>query len=73
MTDDHTLVRLAGDLGVTPTQLALAWLIQKDHVITIVQSDDEEHLRENLGALDVDIPEDVTIELNNLAAQRLRW
>lgn len=72
VTEDDTLVRLAGDLGVTPAQLALAWLIKKDHVITIVQSDDEEHLREDLGALDVDIPEDVMVELDNLATQRLR-
>ncbi|HHX45560.1 MAG TPA: aldo/keto reductase [Chloroflexi bacterium] len=70
---DDTVIRLAGDLGVTPAQLALAWLIKKDHVITIVQSDNVEHLEENLGALDVDIPEDMVAELENLPAHRVRW
>lgn len=70
---DGTVVRLAEDLGVTPAQLALAWLIHQDHVITIVQSDDEEHLRENLQAAEVHIPEDMMLELNALSAHRVRW
>jgi diketogulonate reductase-like aldo/keto reductase len=69
---DETVTRIASDLAVTPVQLALAWLIEKDHVITIVQSDDEGHLREDLGAVDVSIPEDVMVELDNLAAHRVR-
>lgn len=73
VADDEAVVRMASDLGVTPAQIALAWLMAKDHVITIVQSDNEEHLREDLGSLDVAIPEDVMVELDNLASQRLRW
>ena len=73
VTRDETVRRLAGDLAVTPAQLALAWLIAKDHVITIVQSDDEKHLREDIEAVEVGVPEDVMTELDKLAAQRMRW
>jgi len=73
VTMDATVARMAGDLGVTPAQLALAWLMAKEQVITIVQSDSEEHLREDLGAIDVSIPEEMMFELDNLATQRLRW
>jgi len=73
VTMDATVARMAGDLGVTPAQLALAWLMAKEQVITIVQSDSEEHLREDLGAIDVSVPEEMMFELDNLATQRLRW
>lgn len=73
LLSNETLGRLAGDLGVTTAQLALAWLIAKDHVITIVESADEEHLREDLGALDVRIPDEMMATLDNLAPQRMRY
>jgi aryl-alcohol dehydrogenase-like predicted oxidoreductase len=43
---------LAGRLGCTPAQLALAWLMAQD-VVPIPGSARVEHLLENIGALDV--------------------
>jgi diketogulonate reductase-like aldo/keto reductase len=39
--------------GVTPAQVALAWVLRQDDVCAIPQSSNPEHVRENRGALDV--------------------
>jgi diketogulonate reductase-like aldo/keto reductase len=44
---------LAGRLGVTPSQLALAWLLTREGVIAIPKTSHRARLRENLGALEV--------------------
>jgi aryl-alcohol dehydrogenase-like predicted oxidoreductase len=42
---------LAAEAGVTPAQLALAWLLSRGpHVIPIPGTTDPQHLRENIGA-----------------------
>jgi diketogulonate reductase-like aldo/keto reductase len=66
--------RIAERLGATPYQVSLAWLINKPQVITIVQSKDEEHLREDLGALDVELTDEDMQRLDGLreiAGERL--
>jgi aryl-alcohol dehydrogenase-like predicted oxidoreductase len=48
------LKRFAAERGATCGQLALAWLLaQSDRVVPIPGMDREEHLRENVGALDL--------------------
>ena len=45
---------LAAELGCTMAQLALAWLLGRgEHVVPLIGTTSGEHLRENLGALDV--------------------
>jgi aryl-alcohol dehydrogenase-like predicted oxidoreductase len=45
---------LAAEAGITPAQLALAWLLARgEHVIPIPGTTNIEHLRENMGALNV--------------------
>jgi diketogulonate reductase-like aldo/keto reductase len=39
--------------GVTPAQVALAWVLRQDDVCAIPRSSKPEHVRENRGALDV--------------------
>lgn len=47
-------VALAAEIGCTPAQLALAWVLaQGDHVIAIPGTTDPLHLQENMGALTV--------------------
>lgn len=51
---------LAADLGITPGQLALAWLLdQHPHVVPIPGSRTPEHIRQNTAAADIDL-DDVT-------------
>ena len=43
---------LATEAGITPAQLALAWLLARgEHVIPLPGTTNIEHLRENMGAL----------------------
>src|SRR5690606_3214008 len=45
---------LAADAGCTPSQLAIAWLLnQGDHVLPIPGTTSISHLRENLAAVDI--------------------
>ncbi|MCC7150925.1 MAG: aldo/keto reductase [Rubrivivax sp.] len=47
-------VALAEEIGCTPAQLALAWVLaQGEHVIAIPGTTDPAHLQENMGALEV--------------------
>ena len=47
------LAAFAERLGVTPPQVALAWLLARDGVIAIPKTSHRARLRENLGALEV--------------------
>ncbi len=47
---------LAADVGCTPAQLALAWLLARgEHVVPIPGTTNVAHLREDLGAVDVEL------------------
>jgi diketogulonate reductase-like aldo/keto reductase len=52
---DNPLRALAKKRGVTPQQLALAWLVRQPRVITIPMSFDPQHQVENLAAADIDL------------------
>ncbi|MHB0857137.1 MAG: aldo/keto reductase [Anaerolineae bacterium] len=71
--DANTSVQaIATQYSATPAQLALAWLIHKDHVITIPKAANEEHMRENLGALDLDLASADMQTLDRLMHQPVR-
>jgi diketogulonate reductase-like aldo/keto reductase len=45
------LVGFARDCGMTPVQVALAWLLARDDIIAIPKTGHRERLKENVGAL----------------------
>ena len=47
------LKAIASDIGATPAQLALAWLLTQPDVIVIPKTTHVARLEENLGALDL--------------------
>lgn len=58
-------IRAIADLhGVTPAQVALAWIIRAPGVIAIPKASREEHVRENVRALDIKLTKDDLEELN---------
>ena len=61
--------RIAAELGATPSQVALSWLLHHaEHVLLIPGTSSRAHLEENLGAADVALsPEQVEV-LDALAA-----
>lgn len=53
LTAHRGLRALADDLGATPAQVALAWLLTRDDVIAIPKASDSAHVRDNRAALDL--------------------
>lgn len=60
--------RLADKKGVTPAQLALAWVLhQGDDVVPIPGTTDPDHLEENIGALRVSLSSEELDRLDEIA------
>jgi pyridoxine 4-dehydrogenase len=58
----------AASLGVTPMQLALAWLLQRSpNILLIPGTASVQHLRENLQASQLHIPAEVLADLSSIA------
>lgn len=60
------LADFARSCGMTPAQVALAWLLSKDDVIVIPKASRREHLRENFGALAKPLNQQQLAELDRL-------
>jgi aryl-alcohol dehydrogenase-like predicted oxidoreductase len=62
---------IAQELGCTPSQLAIAWLLRRgEHVLPIPGTRSVAHLRDDLGAVDVALSADVMARLDALINQR---
>ncbi|WP_174909642.1 aldo/keto reductase family oxidoreductase [Burkholderia diffusa] len=66
-----TLDAIAARLGATPMQIALAWLLQRaPNILLIPGTSSVAHLRENLAAGGLVLPEDAVRELDGVASVR---
>ena len=64
-----TLSAVAKRLGVTPMQVALAWLLHRSpNILLIPGTSSVAHLRENLAAVDIALPADAVEELEQMAS-----
>src|SRR5262249_12004463 len=59
-----TLRKLAGNMGCTPAQLALAWVLAQPGVVTIPKSMTRERVKENFGSVTIKLPAEVLAELD---------
>jgi aryl-alcohol dehydrogenase-like predicted oxidoreductase len=65
-----TLSDVADSLGATPTQVALAWLLRRaQHILLIPGTSSLAHLRENLAAAELNLPDEVCQRLDGLTSQ----
>jgi pyridoxine 4-dehydrogenase len=63
------LSNVAKDLGATPMQVALAWLLERaPNILLIPGTSSLQHLRENLAAANLELPTDKMTVLNQIAA-----
>jgi diketogulonate reductase-like aldo/keto reductase len=62
----RNLIDFARARGISPQQIALTWLVNQLHVITIPTSFNPQHQAENLAAADILLSESESIELTNL-------
>jgi aryl-alcohol dehydrogenase-like predicted oxidoreductase len=68
-----TLNEVAAEVGATPMQVALAWLLQRSpNVLLIPGTSTRGHLRENLAAAALRLPEDVLEKLDAVAKDAVR-
>ncbi|MBR9765503.1 MAG: oxidoreductase [Rhodobacteraceae bacterium] len=61
------LTKVAADLGVTGRQVALAWLLQRaPNILLIPGTSSLDHLRDNLAAAEIHLPESAVADLNQI-------
>ena len=59
---------VAKQLGATPMQVALAWLLQRaPNILLIPGTSSPEHLRENIAAVSLELPKDMVTVLDQIA------
>jgi diketogulonate reductase-like aldo/keto reductase len=62
----RALLLVARRLGITPAQLALAWLLRQQGVSAIPKAARPEHVRENRAAAEMDLEPSVLAELDRV-------
>src|SRR5271167_2865604 len=66
-----TLSDVAGRLGATPMQVALAWLLHRSpNILLIPGTSSRGHLRENLAAAELELPEAALSRLDQITAKK---
>lgn len=66
-----TLLDVAAQLGATPMQVALAWLLQRSpNILVIPGTSSSVHFRENLAAAKLEIPAGMLAHLNSIDGQK---
>jgi pyridoxine 4-dehydrogenase len=69
VTDDPTVTTIAAEIGATPAQVGLAWLLSHyDGTLLIPGTSDPAHLAENIAAGAVRLPTAAVAALDQLAA-----
>jgi aryl-alcohol dehydrogenase-like predicted oxidoreductase len=64
-----TLSDIAAGLGVTPMQVALAWLLRRSaNILLIPGTSSVDHLRQNLGAAELTLSDEIFARLDSIAA-----
>jgi hypothetical protein len=67
----ETLFAAAKGVGATPMQVALAWLLRRSpNILLIPGTSSRVHLRENLAAAELQLPDDVMARLNAMQSKR---
>ena len=65
------LSQTAAALDATPMQVALAWLLRRaPNILLIPGTSSVQHLRENLAAAELQVPDDAMAVLDGIAAER---
>ena len=71
VTEQPAVIDVAGRLGVTPSQVGLAWLLQhKPNILLIPGTASDAHLEENLACARIALDEQALVDLESDAAGR---
>lgn len=69
VTDVDVIRDVAEKHDVSPYQVSLAWLLSKDNVAAIPKASSEEHIRDNFGALEVELDDDDIAAIDGIEAE----
>jgi pyridoxine 4-dehydrogenase len=65
---DPVVNAIASDRGITPAQVALAWVLQRgDHVLLIPGTSSASHLEQNMSVADIELDPDEITRLDGVA------
>jgi pyridoxine 4-dehydrogenase len=68
VTEQPVVQRIAEQLGVTPAQVGLAWLLSlRDNILLIPGTSSRAHLEENMAVGELELPDDALRELEHLS------
>ena len=68
VTEQPVVQRIAEQLGLTPAQVGLAWLLSlRDNILLIPGTSSRGHLEENMTVGDLELPDDALRELEHLS------
>jgi 2,5-diketo-D-gluconate reductase B len=70
--DEPVLKEIADGHGVSPAQVALAWLAAQDRVVLLPRSTNAERRRQNLAALEIQLSAEETAKIDELSERRER-
>ncbi len=70
VADVDVLVEVAEAHDATPFQVALAWLVAEENVAPIPKATSEAHIRENYGALDLELTADEIERIDAIEEER---
>ena len=66
LAEDPRLTAFARRYGMTPAQVAIAWLLRSDDIIVIPKASNRQHLVENIQALDFRLTREQLAELDEM-------
>lgn len=66
LSGNSKLAAIASEIGVTASQLALAWVLRRPGVIAIPKAGSAEHIRENRAAVDLELDAETLAKLDAL-------
>ncbi len=72
-SESSTLSGVAGELGATPMQAALAWLLHRaPNVLLIPGTSSLDHLRENLEAAEIKLSDEALARLDAMGKENVQ-
>ncbi|CRX39128.1 aldo/keto reductase family protein [Estrella lausannensis] len=71
LLQDPVITQIAKAKEMTPSQIAIAWLLTKG-IPCIVKSEKEEHLKENIQAISIRLTQEEILHINQMNAKAIR-
>ena len=69
VTEAEEIREVAEKHDASPQQVSLAWLLSKENVVAIPKATSEEHIRDNYGALSLDLDEEDVERIDGIEAE----